>query len=153
MTVFSICNTNSSSPFLICNVSSQPSICNIIFSMPFCYNYFLYMFLNFYCILERDIIDCLNANICQQDGDWLFTKVIPFNTFPHIDAFWRLCSRCCFKNIVTKGEIAQNMQFLLLTQRFPLFIIGQSFNYGDFLCFVKIRSKSSAAELSYGGKG
>ena len=28
------------------------------------------------------------------------------NPFPHIDAFWRLCSRRLFKNIVTKEEIA-----------------------------------------------
>ena len=38
------------------------------------------------------------------------------NPFPHIDAFWRLCSRQLFENIVTKEEIAQNKQFLLLTQ-------------------------------------
>ena len=29
-----------------------------------------------------------------------------FNPFPHIDAFWRLCSRRLFENIVTKEEIA-----------------------------------------------
>ena len=34
-----------------------------------------------------------------------------------------------------------------------LVVIGYPFNYGDFLCFDKIRSKSSAAELSYEGKG
>ena len=93
-----------------------------------------------------------------------------------------------FENIVSKEEIAQNVQFLLLPQCFPLFVICQNaskswkglndfiinakllklnpfpqcfpllviaypFNYGDFLCFDKIRSKSSAAELSYQGKG
>ena len=75
------------------------------------------------------------------------------NPFTHIDAFWRLCSRRLFENIVTKGEIAQNVQFLLLPQRFPLFVIGYPFNYGDFLFFDKIRSKLSAAELPYQGKG
>ena len=57
------------------------------------------------------------------------------------------------KKIVTKEKIAQNMQFLLLPQCFPLFVIGYPFNYRDFLCFDKILSKSSAAELSYEGKG
>ena len=54
---------------------------------------------------------------------------------------------------MTKEEIAQNVQFLLLPQCFPLLVIGYPFNYGDFLCFDKICSKSSAAELSYEGKG
>ena len=76
-----------------------------------------------------------------------------FNPFPHIDAFWRLCSRRLFENIVTKEEFAQNEQFLLLPWCFPLFVVGYPFNYGDILCFDKICSKSSAAELSYGGKG
>ena len=58
-----------------------------------------------------------------------------------------------FENIVTKEEIAQNVQFFPLPQCFPLFVIGYPFNYGDFLCFDKIRSKSSAAKLSYEGKG
>ena len=75
------------------------------------------------------------------------------NPFPHIYAFWRLCSRRFFGNIVTKEEIAQNVQFLLLPQCFPLFVIGYPFNYGDFLCFDKIHTKSSAAELSYERKG
>ena len=57
------------------------------------------------------------------------------NPFPHIDAFRRLCSRRLFENIVTKEEIAQNMQFLLFPQCFPLFVIGYPFNYGDFLFF------------------
>ena len=54
---------------------------------------------------------------------------------------------------MTKEEIAQNVQFLLLTQCFPLLVIGYPFNHGDFLIFDKICSKSSAAELSYEGKG
>ena len=37
------------------------------------------------------------------------------NPFPHIDAFWRLCSRRLFENIVTNEEIAQNEQFLPIT--------------------------------------
>ena len=48
------------------------------------------------------------------------------NLFPHIDAFGRLCSRRLFENIVTKEEMAQNVQFLLLPQCFPLFVIGLS---------------------------
>ena len=75
------------------------------------------------------------------------------NPFPHIDAFWRLCSRRLFENIVTKEEIAQNVQFLLLLQCFTIFVICYPFNYRDCPCFDKICSKSSAAELSYEGKG
>ena len=66
------------------------------------------------------------------------------------DAF---CSRRLFENTVTKEEIAQNVQFLLLSQCFQLCVIGYPFNYGDFLCFDKISSKLSAAESSYEGKG
>ena len=58
-----------------------------------------------------------------------------------------------FENIATKEEIAQNEQFLLLPQCFPLLVIGYPFNYRDFLFFDKIRLKSSAAELLYEGKG
>ena len=81
----------------------------------------------------------------------MFSVII--NHSPHKNAFGRLCSRRLFKNIVTKEEIAQNVQFLLFPQCFPLVVIGYPFNYGDFLFFGKIRSKSSAAELSYEGKG
>ena len=58
-----------------------------------------------------------------------------------------------FENIVTKEEIAQNDQFLLLPQRFPLLFIGYPCNYSNFPFFDKICSNSSAAELSYEGKG
>ena len=74
------------------------------------------------------------------------------NPFPHIDAFWRLCSRQLFEIIVTKEEIAQNKQFLLLPQCFPLLVIGYPFNYRDFL-FLSKYTQSSTAELSYEGKG
>ena len=82
-----------------------------------------------------------------------FVLLCLINPFPHIDAFWRLWSRRLFGNIVTKEEIAQNEQFLFLTQCFPLLVIGYPFNYRDFPFFDKICSKSSAAELSYEGKG
>ena len=39
-----------------------------------------------------------------------------------------------------------------MPQCFPLFVIDYPFNYGDFLYFDKICSKSSAAELAYEGK-
>ena len=61
--------------------------------------------------------------------------------------------RQLFENIVTKEEIAQNEQFLLLPQCFPLLVIGYPFNYRDFPYFDKIWSKSSAAEMPYEGKG
>ena len=43
-----------------------------------------------------------------------------FNPFPPIDAS---AADESLKNIVTKGEIAQNEQFLLLTQCFQLFSV------------------------------
>ena len=58
-----------------------------------------------------------------------------------------------FENIVTKEEIAQNVQFLLVPQCFPLLVIGYPLNYRDFLFFDKLCSMSSAAELPYEGKG
>ena len=74
------------------------------------------------------------------------------NPFPHIDTSWRLCSRQLFENIVAKEEIAQNKQFLLLSQCFPLLVIGYPLNYRDFLFFDKICLKSSAAEVSCEGR-
>ena len=72
------------------------------------------------------------------------------NPFPHINAFLR---RRLFENIVTKEEIAQNEQFLLLPQCFQLLVIGYPFNYRDFPYFDKVCSKSSAADLLYVGEG
>ena len=51
---------------------------------------------------------------------YLFNRF--FNPFPHIDTFWRLCSRQLIENIVSKEEIAQNEQFLLLPQYFPILV-------------------------------
>ena len=57
-----------------------------------------------------------------------FKRFKLINPFPHIEAFWRLCSRQLFENIVTKEEIAQNEQFLLLPQCFPLLVIGYPYS-------------------------
>ena len=54
---------------------------------------------------------------------------------------------------MTKEEIAENKQFLLLPQCFSLLVIGYPVNFRDFQFFDKICLKSSAAELSYEGKG
>ena len=51
----------------------------------------------------------------------VFWYLYLLNPFPHKDAFWRLCSRQLFENVVKKEDIAQNKQFLLLPQCFPLF--------------------------------
>ena len=51
------------------------------------------------------------------------------------------------KNIVTEEKL------LFLSHCSPLLVIGYLFNYRDVLCFDKICSKSSAAELLYEGKG
>ena len=60
---------------------------------------------------------------------------------------------CFFENIVTKEEIAQNEELLLLPQCWLLLVIGYPSNGRDFLVFDKICSMSSSAELSYEGKG
>ena len=86
---------------------------------------------------------------------WLLNtiaNIVSFIPFSLIDAFWCLCSRRLFENIVTKEEIAQTVQFLLLPQCFPLFVIGYPFNYRDFPFFDKTCSKSSATDLFYVGK-
>ena len=70
----------------------------------------------------------------------LLSCYIIVNPFPHKDAFWCLCSRRLFENIVTKEEIAQNEQFLLVPQCFPLLFIGYPFSYRDFLFVDKIYS-------------
>ena len=51
----------------------------------------------------------------------LYSSLI--NPFPHIYAFWRLCSRQLFENKVTKEEINQNEHFLLLPKCCPLLSI------------------------------
>ena len=90
---------------------------------------------------------------CVSISEW-FNPNFSLIPFPHIDAFWRLCSRRLFENLVTKKEIAQIVQFLILAQCFPLFVIGYPFNYGDFPFFDKIRSKSSAhSRIAVWGKG
>ena len=86
--------------------------------------------------------------MCSEQFSKTFSTYI-FNPFPHIDTSE---ADGFLKNIVTKEEIAQNKQFLPLLQCFSTFS-GYPFNYKDFLFFDKICSKSSAAELSYEGKG
>ena len=80
--------------------------------------------------------------------------------FPHIDAFWGLCSRRLFENMVTKEEIAQNEQFLLWSPCFYLYlIIVHSFKESFQIHLKRVSKligydlKSSAADLWYVGKG
>ena len=77
------------------------------------------------------------THICRRHSKTLWQKdkvhiVISFflclNPFPHIDAFCRLCSGRLFVNIVTKEEMAQNEQFLLLPQCFSLLVVYYPFN-------------------------
>ena len=72
---------------------------------------------------------------------------------PHIDAFWRHCSRRHFENIVAKEEIAQNEQFILLPHCFQLFSIFKPSFKEIFHIFPQMVLKSSAADLFYVGKG
>ena len=72
-------------------------------------------------VIGRHVCDILNT--CNGVSS---SSRYTLNPFPHTDAFWRLCSRQLFENsyIVAKEEIAQNKQFLLLPQCFPLLVIG-----------------------------
>ena len=89
----------------------------------------------------------------KQKKNVLIAKLPRINPFPHIDAFWRLCSRRLFENMLTKEEIAQNKQFHLWSSCFQLYsIIVLSFK-GSFKNISSLFSKSSAADLLYVGKG
>ena len=50
--------------------------------------------------------------------------IMTLNPFPHIDSFWRLCSRRLFENMLRKEEIAQNEHFVTM--------ISTLFNYCTF---------------------
>ena len=103
------------------------------------------------CFQKQTVIDLLYVILF--DCMVFFTDFNNLNHSPHIDTFWRLCSRWLFKNMVTKEEIAQNKQFILLSPCFQLCsIIGLSFK-GSFQLISGIFSKSSAAELLHVGKG
>ena len=58
-----------------------------------------------------------------------------------------------FENIVAKGEIAHDQQFLLWPQSFQLYLIIKLSFMEIFQVFVTMFSKSSAADLLYVGKG
>ena len=72
-----------------------------------------------------------------------------FNPFPHIDTFWRLCSRQIFENISDKRRNCSKRAISPLPQYFLLLVKGYPFN---FLFIDKICSKS-ALDSSYEGKG
>ena len=90
---------------------------------------FCHSVLNLYSIiipLFVEIFSDFAKMFCIQEPDQVRDNGPPslslwlVNPFSHIDAFRCLYSRQLFENIVTKEEIAQNKQFLLLPQCFPL---------------------------------
>ena len=66
-------------------------------------------------------------------------------TFGH--NVFKSCLLILRQNASAGGKGGKYRRFL------TLLVIGYPFNYGYFLCFNKICSKSSAAELLYEGKG
>ena len=72
-----------------------------------------------------------------------------FNPFPSFDAS---AADDFFENIMTKGRIAKNEQFLLLPQCFQLFLVIIPTFIEVFRVFPWMFSKSSAVDL-YVGKG
>ena len=80
--------------------------------------------------------------------------ILWFNPFPPADAFWRNSRRqLTFENIVAKGEITHDEQFLLGPQCFQLYLTIKRFFMKIFQAFVTMFSKSSAADLLYVGNG
>ena len=78
--------------------------------------------------------------------------VIYVNPFPHMDAFWHLCSRRICENKSTKEEIAQYEQFLLLLPCIQLYsTIVLSFK-GSFHLVSSMLSMSSDADVLYVGR-
>ena len=73
--------------------------------------------------------------------------------FPHINAFWRLCSKQLFENIVTQEIIAQNERFLILPRCFPLLVICYPFNYLRFSIFWQNTFKVVCWRIVVWGKG
>ena len=51
---------------------------------------------------------CFQKSSPTEVSEWVYIYRESVNPFPHIDAFWSLCSRWLFENIVTIEEIAQN---------------------------------------------
>ena len=60
-----------------------------------------------------------------------------------------LLQQTTFENVVTKEEIAQDEQFLLLTQCFQIYSISMSTFRKIFHLIVEMFSKSSSADLLY----
>ena len=74
----------------------------------------------------------------------------PFPTHRHILMHLQ---QATFENIVTKGEIAQNKQFLLLLHYFQLISENNPPFTEIFYVYDYMFSKASAADLLYVGKG
>ena len=99
-----------------------------------------------------------NVSISSESSSWIMYVYDGCTmTLWNLDVSWPFPSynlkQTTFESIVAKEEFAHNEQFLLLSQFFPLLVIGYPFNYRDFPCFDRIRSKSSAADFLYVGKG
>ena len=73
--------------------------------------------------------------------------------FPTCRRILKPLQQTTFENFVTKEEISQNEQFLLLTECLQLYSISMSSFREIFHIIVEVISKSSAADLLYVGKG
>ena len=80
----------------------------------------------------------------------MFSKVLQIQLFPSYRHILTHLYQTTYENIVTKGEMAQYDQFLILPQCFQLFFVIIPVIID---IFVKTFSKSSAADMSYVGKG
>ena len=108
-----------------------------------------HMQMNFEIIVAKKIDNLLKPGLDHN----VFHYIRLFNPFPHIDAFWRLCSRRRFENIVTKEEIAQNVQFLLLPQCFSTFCHRLSIQLWRFSTFWQKTFKVVCCRIAVWGKG
>ena len=99
--------------------------------------------------LSQDVL------LCQKNHPFFQSKIGQnyFNPFPHIDAFWRLCSRQIFENIVTKEEIAQNVHFSFCHNVFSTFCHRLSIQIWRFSIFWQNTFKVVCCRIVVWGKG
>ena len=90
---------------------------------------------------------CVEVNFCLKCPLWFL------NPFPHQDAFWGLCSRRLLKILWQKEKLPKTWNFSFCHNVLNLFSVIVPTCWVIFLYFCLHKSKSSAADLLYVGKG
>ena len=114
----------------------------------FLYKLLIYSVIKFAVMFFNDIFK-KGQEDCPLPDVWCFLN---FNTFPHTDAFWRLCSRPLWKTLWQKEKLLMMSNFSLCHNVFNSSNITLSFT-DVFLIVAKMFQMSSAADSFYVGKG